>query len=197
MVINPSVYDFVRTREAHRNSATTTVVPTIFLRTDVFAGTRLCRFASWVWRSFTRKVNSVNSNILQMVVEEINLTNINPTWLPHGHYSTKTSITFQITLLQKIPRLSIVRVRLGNCLTQLTNHYFLFLSTPPPESTGEGSTLLQAHRPSNDEHLIGNLTRKIAACHSLFLRSSPVLAQTLSHLHWLPLGLGHFSPACI
>jgi hypothetical protein len=56
-VINPSVFDFVRTREAQRNSATTMLVLTTLLRTDVFASSKLCRFVSWVRSSF--KIHSI------------------------------------------------------------------------------------------------------------------------------------------
>jgi hypothetical protein len=52
--------------------------------------------------------------------------------------------------------------------------YFLFFSAPHhTETTGNGLTLLQAHSPPNDEHLVGNLTGGLQAYHSLFLRSSP------------------------
>ena len=60
MVINPSVYDFVRTREAHRNSATTLVVLT----------TRLRRYMVVPLCILSLEQFQDSFNLLQMVMEE-------------------------------------------------------------------------------------------------------------------------------
>ncbi|PMD44903.1 hypothetical protein L207DRAFT_242494 [Hyaloscypha variabilis F] len=117
------------------------------------------------------------------------------TWRSHSRCSTRDFCRISNwPVLQKFPVLSIVPVHLGKGWVSLSTRTIIFFFSPHHHRFHRGATLLQAHRPSNDEHLIGNLTRETGACHSLLSRSSPVLAHTMSQIHGPRLGLVHLRP---